>query len=165
MPSSYLTQMLSFSPLMLTQFLILEEKFRKTFVRAGKIMSKALTAKAWELELPPCWTWYTRVVVWIKMTPIGLCIGVLGHQGVALFERIRRYSLIGGSMPLGMGFEVSKSPFQAQSFSLLLPVDLDVEFLATSLAPCLPGCYHSSLRDNGLNLWNCKPAPVKCFLL
>ena len=32
-------------------------------------------------------------------------------------------------------------------------------------APCLPVSYHASLHDdNRLNLCNCKPAPIKCFL-
>jgi hypothetical protein len=47
----------------------------------------------------------------------------------------------------------------------LLPVDQYVEVSASSLAPCLPGCCHASCHDdNGLNLWNCKPAPVDFFL-
>jgi hypothetical protein len=41
----------------------------------------------------------------------------------------------------------------------------NVELLAP-LAQCLPGCCHSSHRDdNGLNLWNFKPDPNKCFPL
>ena len=36
---------------------------------------------------------------------------------------------------------------------LLLPVDQDVELLASSLAPCLPACRHVSCHeDNELNL-------------
>jgi hypothetical protein len=37
---------------------------------------------------------------------------------VALFERIRRCGLVGGSISLGIGFEALKSPFQAQRLSL-----------------------------------------------
>jgi hypothetical protein len=30
-------------------------------------------------------------------------------------------------------------------------------------APCLPGCCHTSCHDdNGLNLWTCKQAAIKC---
>jgi hypothetical protein len=37
-----------------------------------------------------------------------------------------------------------------------------VELSAPSLALCLPTCCHASLHDdNGPNLWNCKPAPIK----
>lgn len=41
-----------------------------------------------------------------------------------LFDRIRkirRRSLVGGSVPLEMGFKVSKSPCQAQVLSLSFP--------------------------------------------
>jgi hypothetical protein len=34
---------------------------------------------------------------------------MLGHQGMALFERIRKYVFVGGSMLLEMYFEVSKA--------------------------------------------------------
>ena len=53
-----------------------------------------------------------------------------------------RCGLVGGSMSLGMGFEVLKAFF-------LLPVDPDVELSATSPASCLPACHYD---DNGLNL-------------
>jgi hypothetical protein len=33
---------------------------------------------------------------------------MLSHQGVELFERIRRCGLVGGSGPMGVGMEVSK---------------------------------------------------------
>jgi hypothetical protein len=33
---------------------------------------------------------------------------MFSHQEVALFERIRRYGLVGGSVSLRVGFEVSK---------------------------------------------------------
>lgn len=54
---------------------------------------------------------------------------MLGHQGVVLFERIRKSGFIGGGMSLGMGFELSESPFHAQSLSLLLPAYLNIETL------------------------------------
>jgi hypothetical protein len=34
---------------------------------------------------------------------------MLGYRGAALFERIRRRGFVGGSMSLGVGFEVLKS--------------------------------------------------------
>jgi hypothetical protein len=41
---------------------------------------------------------------------------------------------------------VEDSPF-------LLPMDQDVELVATSRVPCLPACCHTSRHDdNGLNL-------------
>ena len=53
---------------------------------------------------------------------------MFGHQGVALFEKIRRYDFVEGHEPLVVAFEVSKGPSQAQSLSLvLLPSDMDVE--------------------------------------
>ena len=39
------------------------------------------------------------------------------HRGVALFKRISRRGLVGGSLTLGISFEVLKSPFQIQSLS------------------------------------------------
>jgi hypothetical protein len=66
---------------------------------------------------------------------------MLGHQGVALFERIRRCDLVGGGVALleelvslGMGFEVSMTKTKPSFF--LLPVDPDAE-LSTSPVPCL----------------------------
>lgn len=48
----------------------------------------------------------------------------------------------------------------------LLPALPDVELSATSPAPCLPaGCHPLCHGDNGLNLSNCRPAPVKHFPL
>ena len=50
---------------------------------------------------------------------------------MALFERIKRYGPVGESLPFGVGFEVSKSPFQAQSVFLLL-ADPEIELSAIS---------------------------------
>ena len=48
----------------------------------------------------------------------------------------------------------------------LLPADPDVELSAPSPAPCLPTlCQASCHDDSGPKLWNCNPAPVKCFPL
>ena len=62
---------------------------------------------------------------------------MFSHQGVELFERIRRirkYGLIGGNVVSGSGFEVLKA--QAGVFPSLLSVDQGVKFSAPG--PCLP---------------------------
>ena len=65
-------------------------------------------------------------------------------------------------MSLEVGTEVLKPSWV--SVHVLLPADLDVEFSATFLTPCPPTC--CILHDeNGLNLSNCKQAPINCFLL
>jgi hypothetical protein len=66
------------------------------------------------------------------MAPIGSYILMLGHQGVALFQRSRRYGLIGRIVSLGVGFEVSSD--QARLL-FLLPMDRDIELSATSSVP------------------------------
>ena len=65
-----------------------------------------------------------------------------------------RYGLVGGTVLLGVVFEVAKAQARPYgSVSFWLSVDPDVELSATSLAPCLPACYHASCHgDNGLNL-------------
>lgn len=76
----------------------------------------------------------------MRMAPTDSKICLLGHQGVALFENIRMCGLIGGSVSLEVGFEVSKSPFQAQTLSLLA-VDLDRQLSApspASMSTCRP---------------------------
>jgi hypothetical protein len=64
-----------------------------------------------------------------------------------------------------VGFKVSYAQVMpSMAHSLLLTMHQNVEILAPP-APCLPGCCHASCHDdNGLNLWNCKPAPIKCSL-
>jgi hypothetical protein len=48
---------------------------------------------------------------------------MLGHSGAALFERIRRCGLIGGSKSLGVNFEISKAHAKSRvSFSASGPV-------------------------------------------
>jgi hypothetical protein len=74
--------------------------------------------------------------------------------------------LVGRSMSLEAGFEVSDAQAMPSVTLFLLPANPDVELSATCVAPCLPVCYHASCHDNnGLNLWTCRPAPIKCFLL
>ena len=74
-----------------------------------------------------------------------------GLGGLALLEQVS----------LGVGFEVSESPLQAQSLSLfLLPFDPDVKH-SQPLQPV--GHQASHHDDKGLNL-NCKQSSIKCFL-
>ena len=69
---------------------------------------------------------------------------------------------------LVVGFEALLSAEQTllvapwKTVSSWMPLDQNAE-LST---PCLPACCHASCYDeNRLNLWNCKPAPVKGLLL
>lgn len=63
---------------------------------------------------------------------------MFGHEGTALFRRIRRHGLLERSVSLGMGF---RSPNEAQRHSLfLLPENLDAELSVPSPAPWLPLC-------------------------
>jgi hypothetical protein len=56
-------------------------------------------------------------------------------------------------MSLGMGFGFQKLHSKPRVSLFLLLMDLDVEFSATSPAPCLPVCHNASCHDNnGLNL-------------
>lgn len=72
-------------------------------------------------------------------------------------RRIRRCRLVGrdvafrGSMSLRVGFEVSEAQARPSgSLSLfLLPVDLDIEFSASSPAPCLHSGHPAHHADNG----------------
>lgn len=43
---------------------------------------------------------------------------MLGHQGVALFERIGKCGLVGGSMSWWVDFEVSRTQARPSGFSL-----------------------------------------------
>jgi hypothetical protein len=52
-----------------------------------------------------------------------------------------RRGVVGGSVSLEVGFEVSKVQARPISSLFLLPVDLDVEFSAPGPAPYLPMCY------------------------
>lgn len=71
---------------------------------------------------------------------------MLSHLGVSLPKRIRECSLLGGSMPLRVGCEVSEAKVRTLcSLPFLLLVDPDVELLATlnSLQHCV--CLHSAM--------------------
>ena len=65
---------------------------------------------------------------------------MLGHQGVALFERMRGVGLVGGNMSLGLGVEVSKANCKPGISIYLHPADLDVGLSAPSPAQCLSAC-------------------------
>lgn len=65
-----------------------------------------------------------------------------------------------------MEFDVSKARVGPSVSFFLLSVDLDVELSSTFSAPCLPVGHHASHHfHNGLNLWNCKQALIKCLSL
>ena len=65
---------------------------------------------------------------------------------------------------VGVGFETLLLPAWKLIFSLQ-PVDRDLALSALSPTPCLSVCCHASCHgDNGLNIWHCKPAPIKCPL-
>jgi hypothetical protein len=107
------------------------------------------------------------VVVWIGLAPIDSWVWILGHREWHYWEvwpYWRRCNLVGGSVslcrwalraPMSSLYPVWKKVSSWQS------LDQDVELSAPSPTPCLPVYRHD---DNGPNLWNCKPAPVKCLL-
>lgn len=71
---------------------------------------------------------------------------------MTLFERIRVCDFVGGSVSLGMGFEVSEVQAKPSVSVFLLPAGLDVELSAPSPTPRLPAFYHASCHDdNGLD--------------
>ena len=75
---------------------------------------------------------------------------MLSHQGVALFEkskRIRRYGLVGGSVSLGVGVEVSKAHAKLRISAS------GSEWSSQLLLQCMPArCHALCCDDNGLNL-------------
>jgi len=81
------------------------------------------------------------VVVCIKLASIAYIFECFSHQGVKLFEgirRIKRYGLILGSILLGVGFEGSKTndrPSLSPSLCLCLSLSLSV-----SVSVCLYLC-------------------------
>ena len=84
---------------------------------------------------------------------------------MALFERIRKYGLVGENESPGVSYDISKAHDRPCVF-FLLPEDLDVKFPTTSLAPSLPECHHAPYHDNHrLNLLKYTQAIIKCFLL
>lgn len=78
--------------------------------------------------------------------------------------RIKKYGLIGGGVPLGVGLGVSR-PMPFQVCSRLPFCGSKCEFSAVAPASCLPCLLSCSLPvgDGHLTLWNCNPN--KAFLL
>jgi hypothetical protein len=63
-------------------------------------------------------------------------------EKMSVFESIRRYGLVGGSVLLGMGFKVSEAQARPSVSLFLLSEVLNVE-LSAPPAPCLPACHHT----------------------
>lgn len=90
----------------------------------------------------------------MRIVPMVSCIRMISHQGVELFERIRRTrrcGLVGMGVALleevcleggGGSFEVSKAHAR---------VNQNVKLSDTASASCKPRCFHRD--NNGLNLW------------
>jgi hypothetical protein len=91
------------------------------------------------MKMVPIGPWGSSTIRRCGLVGVGMALLV----GVALGGR----GLAGGSVSLGMGFEVSGPG------SLSLLPELNVELSATSAAPRLPACHDASHHDdNGLNL-------------
>jgi hypothetical protein len=67
---------------------------------------------------------------------------------VALFEKMRRCVLSGGKLSQEVEFGISEAHARPRVYFFLLPVDPDVELLATSPAPCLPVCHYASYHND-----------------
>jgi hypothetical protein len=68
---------------------------------------------------------------------------MLSLEKMALLEGIRRCDLLGGSMPLRVGFEVLKAQAKLRVAPFLLTAGSDAELSATSpatLSAYLPSC-------------------------
>ena len=89
-------------------------------------------------------------------------------------DTIRSYNIVGIGVALLEGvchcgsrlwLLISSSSSYLTGSLLWLPTVQD-KLPAPSPAPCLPSwCSASHHKDHGLNLWNCKPASIKCFPL
>ena len=65
---------------------------------------------------------------------------------------IRRCGLVGGSVSIRVGFEVSDAHTRLNFCLFLLLANPDVDILTLFRAPGLPVCYYASCHDNnGLN--------------
>lgn len=91
---------------------------------------------------------------------------MLSHQGMALFEKDKEVwpwsgrGLARGSVSLWVGFEVLACP----TVDTFLPAACEsgcstLGCLSSTVSAFIPCPLHSD------NLWNCKQAPGKCFLL
>ena len=84
-----------------------------------------------------------------------VCVVLHAHRGQkrASDPSWRRCDLVGGSVPLGVGFEVLEAQASPSGSFFLLPVGPDTELAAPSPAPYLPLCLHTSWNDdNGVIL-------------
>lgn len=74
----------------------------------------------------------------------------INHQETELFERIRKCGLVGGSVSLGVGFEVSQAPDRLSVFPLPLLVDEDVAH--SYFSSTMHGCVHAPCCNNRISL-------------
>jgi len=112
-------------------------------------------------EVWPCWSGCGLVGVSVALLewvwPCWSGCGLVG-VGVALLEWV--WPCWRKCVTLEVGFEVSSGQYGIRTSSWL-PLDQEVE-LPVPPALQLTTCRHASCcGNNGLNLWNCKPAPVK----
>ena len=114
--------------------------------------------------------WFLRKlgIVLPQVPAILLVVWIFLGQGIALF---RKCGLVGVSMVLleevchygSELWEIPSSCLRKLVFCLLLAGNVE---LSPPLGSCLPQCCHAScIDDNGLNLWTCTLAPIKCCLL
>lgn len=80
---------------------------------------------------------------------------MLSHQGVALFQSIRRCGLVGGAVLLGVDFKVSKAQTWPSGSLFRHPP-----------SRCNTLSYFSSntsaYADNGLDVEKSRPSPINC---
>ena len=139
---------------------------------------RTLGQVARNVPLPPPGSVWVFIWVVLQMSPN---LGGGGHKLTTLeyiwpwdISTIRRCGLAGVSVALleevchyggKLWWHIYSSHDKKWYSLLLLPADQDRELSAPPV-PCLPGCHHVCHHgDNGLNIWNCKPAPIKCFPL
>lgn len=79
----------------------------------------------------------------MRIASIGSSILMLGHQGMALFDRRRRYGLVERSKSLGVDVETSRAQALLSGSLFLVPEDPAIELSATLSVPCLPACHYA----------------------
>lgn len=86
--------------------------------------------------------------VWMRMTPVSSHVGATILSWWNCLGRIGKYSLIGGGVRLGAGFEASK----ARCLLCLLPSEVTSQLLLPTMRPA---CCHVSCHDGNacLFLW------------
>jgi hypothetical protein len=90
---------------------------------------------------------------------------MLSHQRVALFEkirRIRRHSLVGGNVSLGVGFEVSKAHAKPR-VSLPLDENVALNYFSSTMSAKPAAMLPTMMIMDYISETLSKP-PVKCFL-